>query len=87
MTATSPAFYTLIYKVKDYLNGTRYRLKGGHPAVIRLRHDKLNRKNYVHIIHKGNSMSKFRSKKGKHIDNQRMIKNPSHVKRILSQYI
>ncbi|WP_167568849.1 glycosyltransferase [Brevibacillus migulae] len=87
MYAKSPAFYTLIYKVKDYLKGKRYRLPGGHPAVIRLRHDKLRLRNYVHIIHTGNTTSKFRSKRNKTIDTTRIVKHPRQVNRILSSFM
>lgn len=87
MYAKSPAFYTLIYKVKDYKKGKRYRLRGGHPAVIRLRHDKLRRRNYVHIIHSGNTTSKFRSKRNKIIDKKRTVKNRRKVKKILSAFM
>jgi Putative rhamnosyl transferase len=87
MYAKSPAFYTLIYKVKDYLKGKRYRLAGGHPAVIRLRHDKLRLRNYVHVIHSGNTTSKFRSKRNKVINKRRIVKNRRQVKRILSSFM
>ncbi|MDH4620218.1 glycosyltransferase [Brevibacillus sp. AY1] len=87
MYAKSPAFYTLIYKVKDYKKGKRYRLRGGHPAVIRLRHEKLRRRNYVHIIHSGNTTSKFRSKRNKIINKKRTVKNRRKVKKILSAFM
>jgi len=87
MHAKSPAFYTLIYKVKDYLKGKRYRLRGGHPAVIRLRHNKLRLRNYVHIIHGGNTTSQFRSKRNKLIDKRRVVKDRRRVKRILSSFM
>ncbi|MFD2368988.1 glycosyltransferase family A protein [Brevibacillus sp. GCM10020057] len=87
MYAKSPAFYTLIYKAKDYLKGKRYRLRGGHPAVIRLRHDKLRRRNFVHIIHGGNTTSKFRSKRNKVIDKRRIVKDRRRVRKILSSFM
>ncbi|MED4584731.1 glycosyltransferase family A protein [Brevibacillus choshinensis] len=87
MYAKSPAFYTLIYKAKDYLRGKRYKLRGGHPAVIRLRHDKLRLRNYVHIIHSGNTTSKFRSKRNKVINKRLVVKGRHRVRRILSSFM
>ncbi|MED1793419.1 MULTISPECIES: glycosyltransferase [Brevibacillus] len=87
MYAKSPAFYTLIYKAKSYRRGKRYKLRGGHPAVIRLRHDKLRLRNYVHIIHSGNTTSKFRSKRNKIIDKRRVVKDRRRVRRILSSFM
>lgn len=87
MYAKSPAFYTLIYKAKDYRSGKRYRLRGGHPAVIRLRHDKLRLRNYVHIIHGGNTTSQFRSKRNKVIDKRRVVKDRRRVRGILSSFM
>ncbi|QRG68829.1 glycosyltransferase [Brevibacillus choshinensis] len=87
MYAKSPPFYTLIYKAKDYIKGKRYRLRGGHPAVIRLRHNKLRRRNFVHIIHSGNTTSKFRSKRNKIINKRLVVKGRYRVRRILSSFM
>lgn len=87
MKAKSPPFYTLVYKVKDYLRGKRYRLKGGHPAVIRLPHDKLHVRNFVHIIHSGNTTSTFRSKRNKQINLRKLTRNSQRVRRILRKFM
>ncbi len=57
--AQSPPFYTLIYKVQDYLNGFRYKVIGGHKGVIDLNYQKLLDKNYLVLIHGKNNSTKF----------------------------
>lgn len=60
----SPPFYTLVYKVRAYMKGKRYRLargrKRGHNFAIRLKHKILTRKgkkNYMIVIHKRNTLN------------------------------
>ncbi|WP_367757313.1 glycosyltransferase [Ammoniphilus sp. 3BR4] len=77
-TRSSPPFYTLIYKTEDYLQGIRYRIKG-HANAIRLRHEILKPRNFIVVIHNGNSLSTFVKEK--------MVTNPLEVKRILQQFM
>ena len=56
---TSPPYYTFIYKVEDYLEGFRYKLKEGHGSAIFLKHEILEDYNFMCIIHKYNDSSSF----------------------------
>ncbi|MDQ0857341.1 glycosyltransferase family A protein [Bacillus sp. V2I10] len=47
----SPQYYTFVYTAKDYLDGKRYILPGGHGYAIRLPHEILKNRNYVNIVH------------------------------------
>lgn len=60
ITKTSPPFYTLIYKPDEYFQGKRYSLPGGHPAVIKLKHEILNKngkRNYMVVVHQRNTLN------------------------------
>jgi len=56
---TSPPYYTLIYKVEDYLRGFRYTLKRGHGSAIFLKHEILKDGNFIGVMHKINDSSSF----------------------------
>lgn len=47
----SPQYYTLIYSVKAFMAGKRYKLPGGHGYAIKMRHELLKPRNYVNIVH------------------------------------
>ncbi|MBU7008556.1 glycosyltransferase [Phosphitispora fastidiosa] len=53
----SPSFYTLVYKVEDYLKGIRHVIPGTHGAAIKLPHEILDRSNYTIVIHTCNFMN------------------------------
>jgi len=53
----SPSFYTLVYKVENYLNGIIHTIPGTHGAAIQLPHEILDRSNYVIVIHTCNFMN------------------------------
>jgi len=55
----SPPFYTLVYKVEDYLRGSRYYLKKGHGSAISLKHEILKGYNFIQVIHEHNDSSSF----------------------------
>lgn len=55
----SPPFYTLIYNTKQYLNGKRIKLPGGHAGAVQLPHELIRKKNYVRIVHEKNTLQKF----------------------------
>lgn len=73
----SPNYYTLIYKVDDYISGKRYKIPGGHPNVIKLlNHEILKKPNYIRLVHSTNDSSTFRLANRKYIisDKDRMNK-------------
>lgn len=79
----SPSYYTLIYKVKDYLAGKRYIIPGGHPNVIKLlNHEIIKRPNYIRLIHSTNNSSTFRFANHKDI-----IKDKKEMERILKEFM
>lgn len=58
----SPPFYTLIYKVEEFMQGRRYRTPGGHRSVIRMKHQILTSKgnrNFMIVIHKRNTLNQL----------------------------
>ncbi|MEH7545716.1 glycosyltransferase family A protein [Neobacillus vireti] len=59
----SPQFYTLVYNVKDYIQGKRYTLPGGHAGAITLKHEIIQKRNFLNIIHQKNTLPKIISKK------------------------
>ena len=84
---TSPPYYTLIYKVEDYLKGFRHDLGAiGHRNVILLKHEILKGNNFLFIIHKENIHSTFEllvSYRGKEIEDgkEEILKEFGRVKR------
>lgn len=79
---TSPPFYTLIYKVKDYLTGTRYKLIGGHPGAIKLPHEIISKLNFMVTFHGNNTSTEFKSK-----DKNKIITNSYEVKNVLKNFV
>ena len=74
----SPPSYTLIYRVKDYVEGKRYYLKNGHGGAILLKHELISGINSLDTIHKKNDSSTFHSSnwdKWKEIEEKEEIKN------------
>ncbi len=74
----SPNYYTLIYKANDYINGKRYTIKGGHPNVIKLPHQIINKPNYIRHAHSKNNETniyKYNIKKSNYIVNKNRIRN------------
>lgn len=56
----SPPFHTLVYRTEDYLTGKRYKVVGGHPGAIKLKHETIaDRYNYVVVIHGQNVSTRF----------------------------
>ena len=79
----SPNYYTLIYKVNEFIKGKRYVIPGGHPNVIKLlNHEIIKRPNYIRNVHSTNDSSTFRLAKIKHI-----IKDSKKKKQILSEFM
>ncbi|AKL95220.1 putative rhamnosyl transferase [Clostridium aceticum] len=72
----SPPFYTLIYKVKDYLAGERVPIPKGHCTVIKNPHEIIHKKNYAVIVHGNNTLNAFNNHRtGKIITNKKEIQN------------
>lgn len=78
----SPPFYTLIYKVRDYLAGTRYKLIGGHPGAIKLPHEIISKSNFMVTFHGNNTSTEF-----KYNDKNKIITNSYEVEKILENFI
>ncbi|MCY6370533.1 glycosyltransferase [Clostridium ganghwense] len=81
----SPPFFTLIYKVEDYLAGNRYKLINGHPGAIKLPHEVIKKRNFLWHVHSKNTadaLAKFKPIKEKDI-----ITDSSEVKKILSEFM
>lgn len=75
----SPPFHTLVYRSEDYLNGKRYRVIGGHPGAIKLKHETINDKyNYVVVIHGRNASTTF--------SGTNVVTDRKRVAQILSDY-
>lgn len=78
----SPPFYTLIYKVGNYLAGERIPILRGHCTVIKNPHEIINKTNYCVIVHEKNLVNKF--------DNHRrgrIITDTQEIKAILKDFI
>lgn len=82
----SPPFYTLIYKVDDYINGKRYNMPGGHTYAIKLSHEILAGRNYVIVIHSKNT-SKNTSGSYRKSNHKNRITNKNKVKQILKNFM
>jgi len=57
----SPPFYTTINKVKDYLDGKRIPIGSHHAIAIKYPNEKIDKTNYIVVIHDKNTMNKFDS--------------------------
>lgn len=55
----SPPFYTLVYKPKEYREGVRYTLKGGHVGACRLNCILLEGEQYLFVLHESNILATF----------------------------
>lgn len=77
----SPPFYTLIYKSKDFINGKRYKIPGGHPDVINLPHEIIDGYNYTIVIHSNNDSTTFNLAK-----KQNIISNKEKILSIISNF-
>lgn len=79
----SPNYYTLVYKVDDYIEGKRYIIPGGHPNVIKLlNHEIIKKPNYIRLVHSVNDSSTFRLANRKNI-----IHDSNKAKEILKDFI
>lgn len=81
---SSPPFYTLIYKASEYFNGKRYKLPGGHPSVIKLKHEILNKKgkrNYLIVIHQRNTLNQ------RMLSKKNFVSNRAKVNAVLKRFI
>lgn len=56
---TSPPYYTLIYKVEDFLKGFSYKMRKGHGSAILLKHEILKANNFMCMVHKHNKSTSF----------------------------
>jgi len=75
----SPPFHTLVYKTNDFLKGKRYKVVGGHPGAIKLKHEVIDQLfNYVVVIHGENISTTF---SGTDVQTDK-----ADVDRILEQY-
>lgn len=75
----SPQYYTFIYMVKDYMEGKRYVLPGGHGYAIKLPHEIIQNRNFVNIVHPSIT-SKKRLPAGKRIE-------PTMINKILEEFM
>ena len=80
----SPNYYTLIYNVKSYLNGERYKLPGGHDYVINLPHQIIRKYNYIRHAHSNNNVTRL-EKYG--ITEEDCIKDEKQIMKILEDFI
>lgn len=79
----SPNYYTLVYKVVDYIDGKRYKIPGGHPNVIKLlKYETIKKPNYIRLVHSVNDSSTFRLANRKNI-----IADNKKVKKILTDFM
>ncbi|WML35815.1 glycosyltransferase [Clostridium sp. OS1-26] len=86
----SPPFYTLIYKSKEYINGLRYTLPGGHPGAIQLPHEIIDKRNFVYHVHSTNTPNNTTDKFYHRIHNKglRLItKDVNKINKILENYV
>lgn len=84
VTKSSPPFYTLIYKTNEYFNGKRYKLPGGHPSVIKLKHEILNKKgkrNYLIVVHQRNTLNQ------RMLSKKNFVSNRTKVNAVLKKFI
>jgi len=79
----SPQSYILIYKVKEYLEGLRHRLEGGHRAAITRTHEIMPGRNYMDTVHHANDSSHFEGRVWKE---WREIKGAEEKKNILKDF-
>lgn len=82
----SPPFYTLIYKVSDYLDGKRYKMPGGHPYAIKLPHEILKKRNYVIVVHSNNT-SQNTSSAFKRAKEHQKILDKDKIQNILKNFM
>ena len=80
----SPNYYALIYNVKSYLNGERYKLPGGHDYVINLPHQIIRKYNYIRHAHSNNNVTRL-EKYG--ITEEDCIKDEKQIMKILEDFI
>lgn len=77
----SPPFYTQIYKTEEYLAGKRYQLKG-HQSVIHFKHQIIEGRQFVVVIHSQNTSTTFKPKRKEDI-----ITSPLEKGEILAQFM
>jgi len=77
----SPQSYVLLYKVKEYLEGKRHKLPGGHWAAQTKIHEAIAGYNYMDTVHGTNTSSTFGSFK-----NQRKEIEGDEKDRVLAEF-
>jgi Protein of unknown function (DUF3118). len=83
----SPPFYTLIYKTKEYIDGLRYKLPGGHPGAIDLPHEIIDKRNFIFHAHSANSTDSTTDKFYHGINTAGVITYINKINKILEEYI
>jgi len=78
----SPQYYTFVYKVPDYLAKKRYALVGGHAGAIQLKHELIDKPNFLNIVHSSNVL-----KTPKHLGHKNIISDPDEVSAIIKDYL
>jgi hypothetical protein len=78
----SPQYYTFVYQVPEYLAGKRYVLSGGHAGAIKLRHELIDKPNFLNIVHSSNVL-----KTPKHLGSKDIISDSDEVNRIVKEYL
>lgn len=78
----SPPFYTTVNKVADYMKGKRISIGSHHAKAIKYSNEKLDRRNYVVLIHDKNTMNKFDSHRVGDV-----ITDKNEIKKILKDFI
>ncbi|MUT66520.1 glycosyltransferase [Paenibacillus sp. NEAU-GSW1] len=73
---TSPPFYTWIYKSVNYFSGKTYVIKGGHPAVVKHKHEILTlkgKRNYMVVVHRRNTLNQRLLQRKNYISNKQTV--------------
>jgi hypothetical protein len=71
----SPPFYTLIYKVDDFLKGLRHNIPNGHRDAINLNHYIIQKRNFMVIAHSKNTSTSFDKKFTKEVIEDEKLKD------------
>ncbi|WP_083238899.1 glycosyltransferase [Caloranaerobacter ferrireducens] len=82
----SPPFYTLIYKVSDYLDGKRYKMPGGHTYAIKLPHEILKKRNFIIVVHSNNTSQNTSSAFKRAKENQKIL-DKDKIQNILKDFM
>lgn len=86
----SPQFYTLIYKVDNYLKGERIKSPGGgHGNMIKLPYEIINERNYINHVHFQNaSLNSFRLLNNRSLNSMgNIIDDKDEVEKIVKDFM